>query len=161
MNRKELQLAAQCLTIGFVAGLRSATAPATLTAILSEQTPQQPLPESLDFLQTPKARGIALQMAVGEMLFEKLPFIPARTDQPGLTIRCSSGAFCGAVLAHTRSGSPIIGGLLGFIGAVIGSYGGYAARTWLSENLKISSALLGLPEDLITAALALTLTTTA
>ena len=159
MNKRELQLAAQCLTLGFVAGLRSASAPAALTAILSEQSPSRPLPDALDVLHTPKARGIALQMAVGEMLVEKLPFVPARTDQPGLSFRCASGAFCGAVLAHTRSGSALVGGLLGFTGALIGSYGGYAARTWLSEHLKISSSLLGLPEDLITAALAITVVT--
>jgi uncharacterized membrane protein len=47
----------------------------------------------------------------------------------------------------------LAGALLGGIGAVIGTYGGYQARTRLVRTLNVKDIFIAIPEDLIAIAL--------
>ena len=117
------------LLIGVVAGLRACTAPAVLAWAA--------------FLQWINLSGtwaswmghwatvaVLTVLAVAELVSDKMPTLPSRKSAPQFLIRIAAGAFSGAVLGTTwgyRWGS--LGA--GMIGAVVGTIGGYAARTGL------------------------------
>jgi uncharacterized membrane protein len=84
--------------------------------------------------------------AVGEYVADALPQIPARTTIGPVLIRCASGAFMGWTVAR-------VGGVvLGVVGALIGTFGGYRGRMWLIE--KTGALAAALVEDFIAIALA-------
>jgi uncharacterized membrane protein len=93
--------------IGFVAGLRSMTAPA---AVAIERRSW--------VLST-----IFILVAAVELVFDKLPRTPSRLQAPPLAARCISGAACAFFLA-----GGIGSAALGMLGALAGSYGGAAFR---------------------------------
>jgi len=157
-NAQQLQVAAQCFVIGYVAGLRSMSAPAAMMNYLVEGRSEQPLPDFLKRRVNDKTRQNLYYAALGEMTVEKISALPPRTHQPGMGIRCTSGTACGALMAYTKSASPLYGAALGFAGAFVASHMGYAARQWISDNLHIHISLLGIPEDVLTAALGIVVT---
>ena len=75
---------------------------------------------------------VAYVLGVGallELAGDLNPKAPARTRFLGLTARVLSGAFCGWAVNAGPGASVTLGIVLGAIGAVIGAYGGLAART--------------------------------
>ncbi|MGC2129471.1 MAG: hypothetical protein WA629_05160 [Candidatus Aquilonibacter sp.] len=99
------------LCLGFVSGLRSFT---PIAAVL---------------IRRGSIWGIVLAIAaVGEYVLDLLPNTPARTKPFGLTARIISGALVGGSLAILHGGPEIAGAIVGIIGALIGTYAGYAAR---------------------------------
>ena len=86
----------------------------------------------LAFLAAPATAYVVSALAVAELIGDKLPKTPSRKVPLQFGTRIFSGALCGAALA-TASGAPIVGLLLGAIGAVIGTLGGAAVRARLAE----------------------------
>jgi uncharacterized membrane protein len=81
------------------------------------------------FLRRGSVWGIVLAVAaVAEYVLDILPNTPARTGAVGLTFRIISGAVGGWVIATMHGGQGIAGAVAGIIGALIGTYAGYAAR---------------------------------
>ncbi len=101
------------LLLGIVAGLRTLTAPAVLFLMRH---------------RGPLAYFLAA-FALLELAGDLHPRTPSRTSIPGLLARLVSGGFCGGSLAIMSGGSLLIAVALGAIGALIGAYGGLAART--------------------------------
>jgi uncharacterized membrane protein len=64
------------------------------------------------------------------------------------------GALCGACLFASVSQSLLIGAVLGAIGAVAGTFGGYEIRRRLVSSLNIKDIFVALLEDLIAIGLA-------
>ena len=122
------------LLLGFVAGLRAATAPAVLWLIR---------------YRSPAAYALGI-CALLEYVGDLYPRTPARTAFFGLTARVLSGAFCGWVVAAAGGASGLAGAFLGAVGAIAGAYLGLAARTGLTALIgRVAAALL---EDAIAAA---------
>jgi uncharacterized membrane protein len=97
--------------LGIVSGLRTFT---PLAAVL---------------LRRGSVWGIVLAVAaVAEYVLDILPTTPARTGAVGLTFRIISGAVGGWLIATMHGGQGIAGAIAGIIGALLGTYGGYAAR---------------------------------
>lgn len=118
------------LGIGAVAGLRSMTAPAVLawSALLHGINLQGHGWAS--WLGHPVAVGIITALAVGELVVDKLPKTPSRTAPPSFIARIALGAFTGAAIgSHWGYTWTSLGA--GVIGAVLGTMGGYEARTRL------------------------------
>lgn len=112
--------------IGVVAGLRGATAPAAVSwgAYLGWID----LSGSwASFMGAPVTPWIWSVLALLEYVTDQLPNTPSRKTPPQFGARLLSGAFAGAVLG-TATGNWIVGLLLGLVGAVIGTLGGYEAR---------------------------------
>lgn len=97
--------------IGVAAGLRSATAPAAI----------------LCATRSTYARAACIA-AGGELVADKLPFVPARSSPAALAVRLGSGGWSGRMLALARDGSATAGIIAGIAGALVGSYGGEAIR---------------------------------
>jgi uncharacterized membrane protein len=132
--------------LGFVCGLRSMTAPAVVAwgAHLGWLHLQGSL---LAFLANKISLVIFSLFALFELIADKLPFIPPRTQAGPLIVRILFGAMCGAALCFSSSGPPILGALSGGLGGIVGAFAGYAYRRRFS--LTVPDLLLALLEDLV------------
>src|SRR5262245_61079427 len=97
--------------IGLVAGLRSLTAPAVV-AWATHRHWIEPHP-SLSLIGSNVAVAALTLLAVGELVFDKLPWAPSRTEPVGLIGRIVFGALSGAVIASSLARPLVLGGLLG------------------------------------------------
>jgi uncharacterized membrane protein len=113
--------------IGLLGGLRSLTAPAA-TAWAIRLGWLQP-PAALAFAGSAAAVGVLTAAAIAELVVDKLPQAPNRTEWLGL------GAATGACVAASGGAATAVGALLGAAGGVAGCYGGYLARTRLAAAL--------------------------
>ena len=84
----------------------------------------------LAFLSSGQAVSVLTPMAIGELVADKLPATPSRTEPVGLAARAVSGAVSGAALAGGRSPEAALAGAVGSIAA---TYLGYLVRTKLSK----------------------------
>jgi uncharacterized membrane protein len=139
--------------IGFVAGLRSLTAPAAVSwaAHLGFLHLQH---SPLAFMSSTVAVAILSLLAVGEYVGDLLPKTPRRTEPGPLIARAVTGGLSGACLFISGNQSLPIGVLLGAVGAVMGAFAGYEARKRLVSGLKVKDAVIAIPEDLVAICLA-------
>ena len=80
----------------------------------------------LAFLASPKAVTVTTPLALGELVADKLPSTPSRTQPVGVMARVASGAVSGAGLAGGRSPQAA---LAGAAGALVATYVGHSLRT--------------------------------
>lgn len=141
------------LGIGIVAGLRSLTAPAAVSwaACLGWLNLHG---SPLQFMGSRVAVAIFSLLAVGEYIVDKLPGTPSRTKLRSLIVRIVTGGLAGACLSVSAARSVLLGAVLGGIGAVIGTYGGYEIRRRLVSGLQVKDAIVAIPEDLVAILLA-------
>jgi uncharacterized membrane protein len=138
--------------IGFVAGLRSLTAPAAVS--WAARLGWLDLSGSaLAFMGSSAVVVIFSLLALGEYVVDKLPSTPSRTRPGPLIGRILSGAFSAACLAVSANESLPASAILGGIGAVIGAFAGYTARRRLAA-LGVKDVFIALPEDLVAIGLA-------
>lgn len=141
------------LGIGFVAGLRSLTAPAFvawaahLQALNLRGSP-------LAWMGSPVAVAIFTVLAILELVGDVLPKTPRRTAPLGLIARILMGALCGACIYAAWAAVPITGAVVGIIGALIGTYAGYYARRELVNRTGIRDVFVAIPEDVVAFVLA-------
>jgi len=139
---------ALALGIGFVAGLRSLTAPAVvcwaahLGWLNLHGTP-------LSFMGSAVAVAVFTLLALVEFVADQLPSTPARTAPVGLGVRIITGGLTGACLCAGHGQSLAVGAVLGAIGGVIGAFVGYYVRVGLVRSLKVKDVLVAVPEDLV------------
>jgi uncharacterized membrane protein len=147
------EIFALALGIGFVAGLRTFTAPAAVSwaAYLGRLNLQG---SPLAFMGSTAAGVILSSLALGEYVWDLMPKAPNRTDPPSLIARIISGGLCGACVFLSENHSWIAGALFGGIGAVIGAFAGYHARKRLVEALKVKDAMIAIDEDFVAIGLA-------
>ncbi len=139
--------------IGFVAGLRSLTAPAAVSwAAHLGFLPLQHSP--LAFMGSTVAVAIFSLLAAGEYVVDLLPKTPRRTKPGPLIARMVTGGLSAACLFAATNKSLLVGALLGAIGGVVGAFSGYEARKRLVNRLKVKDAFIAIPEDLIALSLA-------
>jgi uncharacterized membrane protein len=132
--------------LGCVCGLRSMTAPAVVAwgAHLGWLHLEGSL---LAFLANKISLFIFSLFALGELIADKLPFIPPRIQAGPLGVRILFGAMCGAALCFSAAASPVLGAILGGLGGIAGAFAGYAYRRRFS--LTVPDLLLALVEDLV------------
>jgi uncharacterized membrane protein len=133
-------------TIGLagIAGLRSMAAPALLARAVRRGDLKAP---NLPALGSPKVSILLPLLAVGEIIADKTPFVPARTSTPALLGRILSGALAGATLFGSEGRNKNSGAILGALCATVAAYAGENFRTVGSERLGLPNALLGALED--------------
>jgi uncharacterized membrane protein len=137
--------------IGVVTGLRSMTAPAAVSwaARLGWlHLADTPL-AFLGFAATPYLLTL---FAVGELIAEKLPKTPSRKAPGPFALRVIVGAMCGA--APDVPAGLVTGGLLGALGGVAGTLGGYEFRMRLVKATGGKDFPIAILEDLIAIGLA-------
>lgn len=134
--------------IGCICGLRSMTAPAVVAwgAHLGWLSLDGSF---LDFFANRISLVVFSLFALGELIADKLPFIPGRTEPGPLGVRAVFGAMCGAALCFARSQSLVAGAVLGALGGVAGAFAGYTYRRLLSRGAAVPDFLLALLEDVV------------
>jgi uncharacterized membrane protein len=134
--------------IGVVAGLRALTAPGVV-AWGAHLHRIDLLGTHLAFMGSIVAVAIFTLAAIGEIVNDKLPKTPARTAIPSVIIRIVLGAFSAATLSAGIGGSLWVGALLGAVGALVGTYGGYYVRTGVVTALHSPDFVIALVEDAV------------
>jgi uncharacterized membrane protein len=146
-------LIAPALVIGFVAGLRSLTAPAAIS--WAAHAGWLDLHDSpLSFMGSTAAVAILSILALAELVADKLPFTPNRTSPGPLLGRIVMGGLSGACLGVAAGHGVPLGAVLGGAGAVAGAFAGYQARRRLVKGLGARDIVVALSEDLVAIALA-------
>lgn len=136
--------------MGAVAGMRSMSAPAMVSQVAKAGRIAMGHPE-LDFLHSPKTAYAMTAMAVGEVIADKLPFMPNRTGAPSLLGRALTGGLSGAAISSAKKRSPWLGAIAGAAGAISASYAFYHLRRAAKEKLHVPDALTAILEDAIVA----------
>ena len=139
--------------IGFVAGLRSLTAPAAVSwgARLGwlnlDGSPFAFMDSTVALL------GFSL-LALAEFGADLHPSTPSRTRPGPLFARVTMGGLSGACLCAAANRSLLAGAALGGLGALVGTFGGYQGRTRLVRALGVRDRVVAVAEDLIAIVLA-------
>src|SRR4030081_2595410 len=112
-----------CFLIGCIAGLRALTAPATVCwgAHLGWLSF---VGTKLAFLGNVWMVCIFTVLVILELVNDKNPKTPSRTAPGGLIARILFGAGCGAALAVSAGEGAVVGGLMGILGALAGTFAG-------------------------------------
>ncbi len=134
--------------IGFVTGLRSMTGPA-LVCWAAHLAWINLKGSRLVFVESPLATYGFSALALGELVADKLPFIPSRTSPGPLFGRVVLGALSGATLCAATGGSLASGAILGGAGGAIGAFAGYQARARLVKTSRLPDWIIASSEDLI------------
>ena len=120
--------------IGAVAGLRTLTAPAVLAWAAKRRW--------IRIGNSPFATIISAQastrltdLAVTELIADKLPFTPSRLKAGPLASRVVSGAVCGATIYGVVERPLVEGAVLGGVGAIAGAFAGYHMRKKLRRDM--------------------------
>ena len=136
------------LSLGVVNGLRTLTAVAVLCWgsrlgwYSFAHTP-------FFFLSHPVSLGVFTVLAVGELIGDKLPKTPSRIGLFPLTGRTAFGAATGAAVASLAGLSLVLGGILGGIGALLGSFAGFLLRRSLTKGAGLPDLPVALVEDAV------------
>jgi uncharacterized membrane protein len=134
--------------IGVVAGLRSLTAPAVV-AWAAHRRWLELRYSPLAFLHSTAACIIFVVLALAELVADKLPSTPSRTQLPGLIARFLTGGLSGAAVAVSGASSLVLGALLGAVGGIVGAFAGYQVRKRLVKALKVPDFVVAVLEDAV------------
>ena len=122
------------LLIGVVAGLRTLTAPASVSwAAYLGWLPLGDTP--LAFIGLAWTPWLLTALAFLELVTDKLPATPSRTVPMQFGARIVTAAVSGAALG-APAGWLIAGAIAGIVGAVIGTFGGRAVRARLADRFR-------------------------
>ena len=142
------------MQIGAASGLRSMAAPSQLSLHLAGGRGSGGSGAIGRQLARPSARALLGAAAVGEMIVDKLPIVPDRTDPGPLLGRVVLGSMAGGVLARLNRRSGAAGAVLGGVGALIGAHLGYRARRALTRRAGIPDLVVAAGEDVLAIATA-------
>jgi uncharacterized membrane protein len=138
--------------LGALAGLRTFTPP----SIVSQAARRNLLPlrhSPLKFLRSAASANTFAALAAGELVGDKLPFMPSRLEPGGLAGRMATGALCGAAMvaaSRNRNGGAIAtGAALGAVAAIAGAFAGYHLRRQLGQKLDIPDPAIAVIEDMV------------
>ncbi len=136
------------LLLGVVTGLRSMMAPAVVCWgvhfgwLSLTHSP-------LFFLSSRISLVVFTLLALGELIGDKLPMTPNRTEVFPVLARAVAGALGGAALVITAGAWLLSGIVVGALGAVIGTFAGYHVRRALTRNAGLADLPVALFEDLV------------
>ena len=115
---------------GFATGLRTMAAPVALSG-----------------RRRILARLLILS-AIGEIVADKLPFVPSRLTGPPLVGRMLAGGFAGwRVTGADTNASRVAGALCGALAAATGAALGYASRRYIVKRLRVPDLPVAIAED--------------
>jgi uncharacterized membrane protein len=120
--------------IGAVAGLRTLTAPAVLAWAAKRRWIRLGNSPFATIISA-KASTRLTDLAVSELIADKLPFTPSRLKAGPLASRVVSGAVCGATIYGVVERPLVEGAVLGGVGAIAGALAGYHTRKRLRHDM--------------------------
>jgi uncharacterized membrane protein len=134
--------------IGAVSGLRSMTGPAIIANAARDRHLKMD-GTALAWFGWPKAAPVVSALAIGEMIADKLPFMPDRPRPGSLAGRAITGALCGYTVFSPRGRSQAaMGAIVGASAALAASWAGFEYR----RRAPAPAILSALVEDVVAAA---------
>ncbi len=134
--------------IGVVTGLRSLTGPA-VTSWAAHLGWLSLIGTPMRFMSSIITVTIFTLLAVVELVADQLPSTPARTAPVGLSARVLMGGLCGATVGVAGGASIALGIVVGVLGALVGTYGGYQTRTRSVKALGVPDVVIAVIEDIV------------
>lgn len=131
----------RALGMGALSGLRSMGSPAVLARGLESRGK-----DLFSGRKLPRLGRKLMTIAAGEMVADKLPFMPSRVLLPSLAARMASGAFVGSTVARKKE-SKLEPALLGSIAAAASSFAGHRIRELAARRSRILGLAVALAED--------------
>ena len=144
MISRNTRLMLQTAGLSALAGMRTMSGPALLSGdkrFFDQSSLASPFLESRTLTLTVKA------LAVGEVIADKLPFMPRRTWLPALIVRSISGAVMGASVYNLAEEPPLPGAVIGCISAVLAAHVSYNIRRTLTKTFHVPDLIVALAED--------------
>jgi len=99
------------------------------------------------YLQLPAVANTLAVLAIGELVGDKLPTTPNRTDVVPLVGRFAFGAFTAATLLKAKGGNAVSGLILGGVFALSTAFASFYLRKAITGPNKLSNVAAGLIED--------------
>ncbi len=130
--------------LGVVTGIRSMVGLAFFSDHANEEHSKNN--PALKLLKMPQAAPILNTMAAGEVVMDKMPFMPNRTDAAPLLGRMAMGGLVGAAISKDNW---VQGAVAGAVGALLSAYAIFHIRKALHEDRHIPNVVLGMVEDAI------------
>lgn len=148
-------LAGRSLLAGISAGLRSMT-PMGVFASTQTNAPASAGWKDWPLLRSGFGRALLRLAWAGEIVGDKMPGVPPRTEPGPLGGRVVLGSLAGLAIASSGRGtsSTLTGMLAGATGALVGSYGGYTVRTGITRATGCPDLPVALVEDAVAWAIA-------
>lgn len=145
----------RALCLGIVAGMRSQM-PGAMLAFRQPDAPRRAGWRSWPILRHAWGRRALMLAGAGELVGDKLPSTPNRTDPNALTGRLVFGALAGLAIGSEGrgKGAMVTGAIAGTTGAAIGTFGGYRARRGLVNMTGLPDPAVAVVEDLAAVTLA-------
>ena len=134
-------------TVGMIAGMRSMSAPSTVSDYIAKKSPGAYDRFSFEWMVSPKATLLWRALAVGEMGGDKASWAPARIAPAPLAARAVSGGVSGASSCAADGESPVVGAVIGVAAAVASTFAFYHLRRLASSKLKAPDRVVGAVED--------------
>jgi uncharacterized membrane protein len=132
------------LGIGAVAGMRPMAAPAIIAWAVKQRWLHLGSSPFATIISGRASRRIS-ELAVSELVADKLPFTSSRLNAGPLVTRIASGMVCGAALCGAVKKPMASGVVLGGLAAIASAFAGYHIRKRLSRDMPDFAA--GLLED--------------
>ena len=133
--------------IGVVAGMRTASAPAFTSHYFAGHPSLFLEASPLKGLGRTTTTTVLKFMAGGELIADKLPFVPNRTDPAPLGARIVSGGVCGAAVFLADGEKAEIGAALGVVSAVASAYLFMNLRRIVGKAAKLPDPVVAVAED--------------
>lgn len=137
--------------LGFVDGLRSLTAPA-IVCWAAHLGWLHFAGTKFAFLDHRSTLWVLTLLAVIELVVDKLPNTPARTEPVGLIARIVLGGASGLALATGAGISVSLAALIASTGAIAGAFAGYRIRQAVVLRAHLPDLVAAIAEDAITIA---------
>lgn len=145
----------RALALGIAAGMRSQT-PGAVLAWRQPDAPRRAGWRSWPIMRNVWGRRAMMLAGAGELVGDKLPGTPNRTDPGALAGRLFFGALAGIAIGTEGRGKAALvkGAIAGTIGAAIGSFGGMRARQAVVNMTGLPDPAVAVVEDLAAVSLA-------
>lgn len=151
----------QVICLGILAGMRSMSAPAISSRMLSKHHSDSLEHTPLNFMQSGTTANVLTAMSIGEFVGDKMPSAPNRIAPPALIGRCISGALAGAGIYKAGGKNLLAGALLGSAIAAASTFGSFYLRKSMVKHAHLIDPIIGSIEDAIVLGSGLGLTETA
>lgn len=137
----------QVIGIGTLAGMRTSSAPAVTSQILSHHHSKRLEKSPLNFMQSKIVANTLTVLSIGEIVADKLPSTPNRTAPAGVIFRGISGALAGASIYKASGNNVWVGSVLGAATAVASTYLSFILRKNAGKKTSIIDPIIGGIED--------------
>lgn len=137
----------QVLGVGALAGMRTASAPAITSHILSHHHSKRLENSPLNFMQSKMVANTLKLLALSEIVVDKLPSTPNRIKPAGMAFRCLSGALAGASISKATGGKMVAGALIGATSALASTYISFILRKTTVKGTGVIDPIIGAIED--------------